>query len=58
MAPMKVRDLIKALCDYPLDCDVYIGKGCGPLAQVRSEVTDRIWLLLEPERPAKPKGGE
>jgi hypothetical protein len=58
MAPMKVRDLIKALCDCPLDCDAYIGKGCGPLVQVRSEVTDRIWVLLEPERAAKPKDGE
>ncbi len=54
MAAMKVRDLIKALLDEPMDADVYIGKGCGPLAEVEYRVTDRIWVILT---PAKPKDG-
>lgn len=55
---MKVRDLIKALTDHAMDSDVYIGKGCGPLERVSSEVTDRIFVVLEPGRPErKARGG-
>jgi hypothetical protein len=45
---MTVRDLIKELLDYPLDSQVYIGKGMGPAREVVPEVTDRTWIVVKP----------
>jgi hypothetical protein len=46
--PMTVRDAIRALLDYPLNCRVYVGKGMGPLTRVEHAVTDRIYVILSP----------
>jgi hypothetical protein len=51
--PLTVRDLIRELLDHPLDSQVYVGKGMGPLGRVDSEVggnagTDRIYVILSP----------
>jgi len=45
---MTVRDLIRALLEKPMDSQVYIGKGMGPLASIKSETTDRIYVVLSP----------
>jgi hypothetical protein len=45
---MKNRDLIKFLLDKPLDSDVYVGKGMGPLEKVTTEVADKIYIVVSP----------
>lgn len=45
---MTNRELIKELLDHPLDSQVYVSKGVGPVNTVHSEVTDRIWIVLSP----------
>ena len=57
MANLTVRDLIRELLDHPMDSQVYVGKGMGPLARVTSEVagntgTDRIFVILSPAKGA------
>ena len=52
---MTVRELITALVEHPLSSLVYISKGVGPPGTVRSEVTDRIYVVLDPVRPIKPE---
>lgn len=47
---MTVRDLIRALLDEPMDAQVYIGKGMGPLrAAERVRRPDGVFLVLEPD---------
>ena len=52
---MTNRELIRALLNHPLDSQIYIGKGMGPLTRIESEVTDRIYVILS---PGKRPGGE
>jgi hypothetical protein len=50
MPSMTVRELIRALLDEPMDAQVYIGKGMGPLRSaeiVRRD--DGVYLILEPD---------
>jgi hypothetical protein len=50
---MKNRDLIKRLLDEPLDGEVYIGKGMGPVENVEISVTDKINIVLSPKPNSK-----
>jgi hypothetical protein len=45
---MIAKDLICQLLDYPMDSEIYVGKGMGPLTTVKPEVTDRIYVVLSP----------
>ncbi len=46
---MKNRDLIKLLLDKPLDSDVCVGKGMGPLEKVANEVVgDKVYIVVSP----------
>jgi hypothetical protein len=47
---LTVRELIRQLLDEPMDATVYISKGVGPLGRVHHEVTDKIYVVLEPVR--------
>jgi hypothetical protein len=40
--PLTVRDLVRELLDHPMDSQVYVGKGMGPLGQVESAVGDGV----------------
>jgi hypothetical protein len=56
---MTVRDLIRELLDHPLDSQVYVGKGMGPLRRVDGDVagntgTDRIFVVLSPAEKDRP----
>lgn len=52
-AMMTVRDLIQALLDEPMDAQVYIGKGMGPLrAAERIRRDSGVYLILEPDTGA------
>jgi hypothetical protein len=47
---MTVRELIQALLDEPMDAQIYIGKGMGPLRGAeRIQRPDGIYLILEPD---------
>jgi hypothetical protein len=47
---MTVLDLIRALLGEPMDAQVYIGKGTGPLrAAERIRRPDGVFLVLEPD---------
>ena len=55
MDSLTVRDLIRQLLDHPMDSQVYVGKGVGPLTRVTSEIggnagTDRIFVILSPAK--------
>jgi hypothetical protein len=43
------RELIKQLLDYPLDVQVYVGKGMGPVGKVEETITDKIYVILSPK---------
>ncbi len=46
---MTVREVIKALLDQPLDCEVYVGKGMGPVQKVAPEISgDRMFVIIGP----------
>lgn len=47
---MRNRDLIKLLLDEPMDSEVHIGKGTGSVEKVETAVTDRIYVILSPEK--------
>jgi hypothetical protein len=46
---MTVSELIKQLLDHPLNSQVYVGKGMGPVKSVVSEITDKIYVVLSPK---------
>jgi hypothetical protein len=47
---MTVRDLIVALLDEPMDAQVYIGKGMGPLRSAEIiRHPDGVHVVLEPD---------
>jgi hypothetical protein len=47
---MTVRDLIVALLDEPMDAQVYIGKGMGPLRSAEIiRRPDGVCVILEPD---------
>lgn len=45
---MTNRDLIKLLLDQPLDAQVYVGKGTGPVEAVEPAVAGTICIVLSP----------
>ena len=50
MPRMTVRDLIHMLLDEPMDAQVWIGKGAGPLRS--AEIVGRpdgVYVILEPD---------
>lgn len=53
---MTVSDLIRVLLEHPMDSQVYIGKGMGPLSRVEPYVSDRIYVILSPEQAERGQG--
>lgn len=52
---MTVRELMRVLLDKPMDSEVYVGKGMGPLGRVESRAagntgTDRLFVILSPAK--------
>lgn len=47
------KEVILRLLEYPLDCEVYVGKGMGPVGTVTGEITDRLYVVISPEPGGK-----
>lgn len=45
---MTNHELIRLLLEEPMNSQVYIGKGMGPVRVVESKITDRIYVVLSP----------
>ncbi len=47
---MKNRELIKHLLNQPMDAEVFIGKGMGPVGIPEQKYIDKTYIILTPEK--------